>query len=162
GQKEAEHLYIFRPGLRGDSPKWTKVNNALQYVHDYGQIRFSARATLVYDGIDFRYEFANHSAVDHDTATAVTRPRFQGVFHDPRLERTYVHHPNGFDLLASETPARLTMPLKDWFPVRYLASYTAPVPAERVQHRPDGIAYYYKSRPVDVPMIATLSEDRTW
>jgi hypothetical protein len=22
--------------------------------------------------------------------------------------------------------------------------------------------YYYKSRPVDVPMIATLSEDRTW
>jgi hypothetical protein len=37
-----------------------------------------------------------------------------------------------------------------------------PVPTERVQHRDDGITYRYKSRPVDVPMLATLSTDRTW
>jgi hypothetical protein len=52
--------------------------------------------------------------------------------------------------------------LKSWFPARYLASFTVPVPKERVQRRDDGITYYYKSRSVDVPMIATLSEDRTW
>jgi hypothetical protein len=52
--------------------------------------------------------------------------------------------------------------LQDWFPARYLASYKLPVPKERVQHREDGITYYYKSRRVDVPMIATLSEDRAW
>ena len=94
--------------------------------------------------------------------TAITDPRFHSVFYDPRLLRTYVHHQDGFDLLASETPARLTIPLENWFPARYLACYTAPVPQERIQHRDDGITYYYKSRPVDAPMIATVSEDRIW
>jgi hypothetical protein len=94
--------------------------------------------------------------------TAITDPRFHTVFYDPRLERTYVHHKDGFDLLGSETPERLSMPLSDWFPVRYLASYTVPVPSERVQHPGDGITYRYKSRVVDVPMIATLSTDHEW
>lgn len=161
-QSEQKHLYIFRPGRQGDSPQWTKVGNTLEYTSDFGEIHFVARASLVDDGIVFRYEFDNHSAIDYDMVTAITDPRFRTIFYDPRLERTYVHHQDGFDLLASEMPARLTMSMKDWFPVRYLASYTVPVPTERVQHRDDGITYRYKSRPVDVPMVATLSADRTW
>jgi hypothetical protein len=151
-------------GLRDDAPQWKKVGNALEYASDFGQIHFVARATLRNDGIVFRYEFVNRSAMDYDMVTAITDPRFHTAFYDPRLERTYVHHKGGFDLLPSETPARLSLPLKDWFPVRYLASYAAPVPAERVQHRDDGITYYYyyKSRVVDVPMVATLSADQTW
>ena len=35
--------------------------------------------------------------------------RLRSIFHDVRLERTYVHHAYGFDLLASETPRRLTI-----------------------------------------------------
>jgi hypothetical protein len=31
-----------------------------------------------------------------------------------------------------------------------------------VEDRRDGIKYYNKSRAVDIPFIATLSEDRTW
>jgi hypothetical protein len=162
GRSEQEHLYIFRPGLQAESPKWTNMDNALQYGCEFGPIHFVARVTLVDDGLVFRYEFTNRSAIDYDMVTAITDPRFRAVFYDPRLQRTYVHHKDGFDLLASETPARLTIPLKEWFPARYLASYTVPVPAERVQHRDDGITYYYKSRPVDVPMVATLSEDRIW
>jgi hypothetical protein len=162
GQDEQKHLYIFRPGPQGYSPQWRKVGNALEYARDFGEIQVVARATLMDDGIVFRYDFANRSAIDYDMVTAITDPRFRAVFYDPRLERTYVHHKDGFDLLGSETPERLTMPLKSWFPLRYLASYTAPVPAERVQHRDDGITYYYRSRPVDVPMIATLSADRIW
>jgi hypothetical protein len=54
------------------------------------------------------------------------------------------------------------MPRGTWFPARYHASYTAPVPARRIQHRDDGITWYYKSRLVDIPMIATLSADRQW
>ena len=161
-QSEQKHLYIFRPGRQGDSPQWTKVGNTLEYTSDFGEIHFVARASLVDDGIVFRYEFDNHSAIDYDMVTAITDPRFRTIFYDPRLERTYVHHQEGFDLLASETPARLTMSMKDWFPVRYLASFTVPVPTDRVQHRDDGITYRYKSRPVDVPMVATLSADRTW
>lgn len=162
GQIDAKHLYIFRPGKQDSAPEWKKVGNAFEYAKDFGKIHFVARATLMSDGILFRYEFLNHSAIDYDMVTAITDPRFHAVFYDPRLERTYVHHKEGFDLLGSETPERLTMPLKDWFPVRYLASYTVPVPAERVQRRGDGITYRYKSRPVDVPMIATLSNDHTW
>jgi hypothetical protein len=162
GQSNQEHLFIFRPGQQGDSPRWTQLGNALQYTREFGAIHFVARATVVDDGVIFRYELRNQSVIDYDMVTAVTDPRFHTIFYDPWLERTYVHHKDGFDLLASETPARLTMPLKDWFPVRYLAQYTVPVPRERVQHRDDGITYYFKSRPVDVPMIATLSVDRRW
>jgi hypothetical protein len=54
------------------------------------------------------------------------------------------------------------MPLDEWLPARYLASFTWPVPAQRVERRGDGIAYYNKSRAVDVPFIATLSTDSEW
>ncbi len=162
GQSDAKHLYIFKPGLQGTAPQWKRAGNGLEYAADFGEIHFVARATLADDGILFHYEFVNHSTTDYDFATAITDPRFSAVFYDPRLERTYVHYKEGFDLLASETPERLTMPLKDWFPVRYHASYTAPVPAERVQHRDDGITYRYSSRVVDVPMIVTVSTDHDW
>jgi hypothetical protein len=88
-------------------------------------------------------------------------PRLTSVFHDVRLERTYVHHADGFDLLASETPSRLTMPLDRWLPARYLASFTWPVPPRLVELR-DGITHYNKSRAVDAPFIATRSEDGQW
>ena len=162
GQTEAKHLYIYRPGSEGKVPNWKRVGNALEYSEELSGIRFSARATLEADGILFNYRFENRSDTDYDMAWAVTDPRFKTFFYDPRLERTYVHHANGFELLASETPARLSMPLDQWFPVRYLAQLSAPIPEQRVQHRDDGIAYYYKSRAVDLPMIATLSTDRKW
>jgi hypothetical protein len=162
GQSEAKHLYIYKPGAQGVAPPWEQRGQSLEYAEDFGEIHFVARATLESDGVLFHYEFENRSEVDYDMATAVTDPRFKTFFYDPRLERTYVHHREGFDLLASETPARLTMPLSQWFPVRYLAQFTAPIPEQRVQHRDDGITYYYKSRVVDVPMIATLSVDGKW
>jgi hypothetical protein len=54
------------------------------------------------------------------------------------------------------------MPVSQWLPSRYLASFTWPIPAQRVERRADGITYYNKSRAVDEPMIATLSTDRKW
>ena len=56
GQSEAKHLYIFRPGRRGDSPQWRKAGNALEYASDFGEVHFIARATVMDDGIVFRYE----------------------------------------------------------------------------------------------------------
>lgn len=162
GQIDAKHLYLYQPGPKGVPAHWRKAGDAFEYASDFGGIHFVARATLQTDGILFRYEFVNHSAVDYDMAWAVTDPRFKVFFYDPRLERTYVHHKEGFALLASETPERRTMPLERWFPARYLAQFTTPIPDERVQHRSDGITYYYKSKPVDVPMVATLSIDRAW
>jgi hypothetical protein len=49
-----------------------------------------------------------------------------------------------------------------WLPARVLASFTWPVPAQRVEGRDDGITYYNKSRAVDMPFMATLSADESW
>lgn len=162
GQTEAKHLYIYRPGIEGTIPNWKQVGSALEYSEQFPGMGFLARASLEDDGILFHYQFENRSDVNYDMVWAVTDPRFETFFYDPRLERTYVHHANGFELLASETPARLSMPLNQWFPVRYLAQLSAAIPEQKVQHRNDGITYYYKSRPVDLPMIATLSTDKKW
>lgn len=163
GQRSARQLYMFRPGQRGDQPRWRRSSASLEYERDLGDgVRLLARAVLEDDGVRFRYEVTNASPVAYDMIYAVTDPRLTSILHDTRLERTYVHHADGFDLLASETPRRLTMPLDQWFPARYLVSFTWPIPAQRVELRDDGITYYNKSRAVDVPFIATVSTDKAW
>jgi len=160
GDAEGKHLYLFRPGHQGDRPVWREVGQSLQYEKDLeGGLHMLARATLEDDGVLFHYEFVNRSKADYEMIYAPTDPRLTSIFHDVRLERTYVHHKDGFDLLASETPSRLTMPLNQWLPARYLDSFTWPIPPNRVERREDGITYYNKSRPVDEPLVATLSTD---
>jgi hypothetical protein len=163
GSNSAEHLYMFRPGLQGERLAWRRFGKSIEYERELpGAVQMLARATLEDDGVRFRYEFRNRSDVSYDKIYAVTDPRLTSMFHDVRLERTYVHHSSGFDLLASETPSRLTMPLNQWLPSRYLASFTWPVPAQLVDRRADGIMYYNKSRAVDEPLVVTLSQDRKW
>jgi hypothetical protein len=163
GQSSSQQLYMFRPGQRGDRPLWRRSSASLEYERDFGDgIHLLARATLEDDGVRFRYEVRNESRVAYAMIYAPTDPRLTSIFHDTRLERTYVHHADGFDLLASETPRRLTLPLDQWLPARYLVSFTWPIPAQRVERRDDGIPYYNKSRAVDMPFIATVSTDKTW
>jgi len=163
GQMEGKHLLLFQPGQRADRPAWQKVGSSLQYDMDFaGGLHMQATATLEEDGVRFRYQFDNRSKVAYEMIYAPTDPRLTSIFHDVRLERTYVHHKDGFDLLASETPGRLTMPLNQWLPARYLASYTWPIPPKKVEKREDGITYYNKSRVVDEPLVATLSSDNKW
>ena len=111
GRAVVEHLYVFRPGKTGERPAWRQTGNSLEYERDFRGVHFLARATLEDDGLKIHYEFTNRSAVDYAMMYAITDPRMTGIFHDLRLERTYVHHKEGFDLLASETHDRLTMPL---------------------------------------------------
>jgi len=163
GASASEPLYMFRPGPQGERPAWRSAGLALEYERDLpGAVHLLARARLEDDGVRFHYEFSNRSTVAYDMIYAVTDPRLTSFLHDPRLERTYVHHADGFELLASEMPSRLTMPLTEWLPARYLASFTWPVPAQRVQRQADGITRYYKSRAVDEPFIATRSTDGAW
>lgn len=163
GDAEATHLYLFRPGRQRDQPEWRQAGQSLQYEKDLvAGLHMLARATLEDDGVRFRYEFTNKSKTRYEMIYAPTDPRLTSIFHDVRLERTYVHFPSGFDLLASETPSRLTMPLDQWLPARYLASFTWPVPLKLAERRDDGITYYNRSRPVDEPLIATLSTDGKW
>lgn len=162
GSMDAYQLYLFQPGQSGERPLWRRSDHSLEYEKDFpGAGHMLARATLEEDGVRFHFRLTNKSKTTYDLMWAPIDPRLTSKFHDLRLERTYVHHADGFDLLASETPGRLKMPLNQWLPARYLASFTWPIPTERVK-RNDGITYYNKSRAVDAPFIATLSQDRSW
>ena len=163
GRADSEQLYIFRPGSRDQQPVWRQGRQSLEYERDLaGAMHMLARATLEDDGVRFYYEFRNQSDAAYDMVYAVTDPRLTSIFHDVRLERTYVHRKDGFELLASEMPSRLSMPLAEWLPSRYRASFMWPVPTDRIERPGDGITFYNSSRAVDEPFIATLSTDHQW
>ncbi len=160
-----EHLYLVTRGNsnRRTVPEWKIEGNAMTYETTLnGNIKMTARATMDSIGVSFIYTFINNSTIPYKHFQAVTCVKLYSVFSDTLLERTYVHHSNGFELLASETPQRLTMGLGKWLPCRYLVSYTWPVPEKRMEKAEDGITRYYKSRKVDQPLIVTLSHDKKW
>jgi hypothetical protein len=162
GDTEGNQRYMWRPGHVGERPLWRRSERSLEYERSFADgVHLLARATLEEDGVRFRFRVRNRSDLTYDLIYVPIDPRLTSELHDVRLERTYVHHAGGFDLLASETPSRLTMPLERWLPARYLASFTWPVPSQRVERR-DDIPHYHKSRAVDAPFIATLSRDRRW
>jgi hypothetical protein len=164
GTDQAEHVYLWRPGQAGPGYQWRRTGNAFEWETDFEPgIHFLARVTLEPDGVLYHYEFTNRSEVDFDMVQAVTDPRMlSAMFHDVRLERTYVHTAQGFVLLASEMPERLTMPLNTWLPNRYRVSFAWPVPSDRVQKQDDGVRFFNASMRADLPVLATSSTDQRW
>lgn len=163
--RAVEHLYLVtnRNSNKRTLPLWKVTNNMISYETDLNNdIKMLAVAQLDSNGVRYTYKFTNHSNLTYTNLQAVTCVKLFSVFSDTLLERTYVHHSNGFDLLASETPERLTMPLQKWLPCRYLVSYTWPIASKRIEKDADSITRYNKSRKADKPFIATLSHDKKW
>ena len=75
GQDQQKHLYIFRPGRGATFAAVEEGGKALEYARDLGEIQVVARATLVDDGIVFRYDFANRSAIDYDMILSGVKKR---------------------------------------------------------------------------------------
>lgn len=165
-QTEPKHLYLWRPGRACNPPHWGQDGRSLEYQMDLvDDVHMLARATLDSDGVRYQLEFINDSNVGYDSIQAIWDPRmYKSTFRDVRLERTYVHRLGGWELLASDMPSRLTMPLNQWLPCRYRDSYTWPVfpSGKRIRKDEDGITIYDASRRVDLPVIATLSQNRKW
>lgn len=158
-----EHIYMWRDGQQGEAPNWRRNGQSLEYDKTFDDgIRMVAKATLEDDGVLFDYHFKNNSDTSFNLVWAPTDPRLTSIFHDVRLKRTYVHHKDGWGLLAENTPARLTMPLNEWLPARYHDSFTAPIPQKLSERRSDGITYYDNPIRVDEPVVATLSDDKKW
>jgi len=160
-----EHLYLVtRQNLNNRTvPAWSVDGNALTYETEINNsIRMVAKVQLDPDGVSYSYRFTNRSTASYENLQSVTCVKLYSAFSDTLLERTYVHHSDGFDLLAAETPERLSMPLNKWLPCRYLVSYTWPVAAVRKEKGIDSITRYNKSRKTDKPFIATLSHDKKW
>jgi hypothetical protein len=161
---EVEHLYMLRnPNYPDLTVQWRRDGNSLKYDLDLPHhLHLAAKATLETDGVRIRYDFTNQGEESFEMLQAPTCVKHYSGFHDARLERTYVHHAEGFDLAASETPERLTEPLNQWLPCRYLIPYTGPISPTRVERAEGDIRRYHKSRRVDLPLVATLSQDGSW
>lgn len=161
----SRHLYLVTYGNRNKRtlPKWQVGENTISYETTFdSSVTMIATARLEPDGLRYTYEFINHSKLSYQNLQAVTCVKLYSLFSDTLMQRIYVHHPDGFDLLASETPGRLTMPMEKWLPCRYLVSYTWPVAVKRIEKDESGITRYNKSRQVDKPFIATYSHDQKW
>ncbi len=161
----AQHLYLESRGNQNKMtlPSWKIEGGTITYETLLnGSVRMIAKAQLDADGVRYSYSLTNNSSISYQKIQAVTCVKLYSVFSDTLLERTYVHHREGFDLLASETPERLTMPLNKWLPCRYLVSYDWPVANKRKEKDEDSITRYNKSRKADIPIIATLSHDKQW
>ncbi len=167
GNKEVRRLFLMgspRPEWQAQ-PRWKREENAITYTMAFrGGVLLSARAAMEPDGIRLTYQAKNNTTFDFEEFQAPTCVKLYSEFYDLFLERTYVHHAEGFDLLASETPERLNMAKEQWLPCRYLVPFTLPVvPAERrVEQKEDGITWRHKLRQVDAPLIATISRDGRW
>ncbi len=160
---DVEHLYM---NTRANDPygySWQiSPEEVSYYMRLPNEITLVATAKVEADGLRMTYEFDNPSNITYNNLQAVTCVKLYSDFADQRLERTYVHLGEGYELLALETPDRLTLPLEQWLPCRYLVSYEWPVPPNRKERGPDGILRYNKSRATNRPFLVTLSKDRQW
>ena len=163
--RNVERFYLITAGNRykRSLPVWKATDTSLIYECEFNNnIKLSAEARLSHDGVAYTYHITNNSTITYENMQAPTCVKLYSSFSDTLLERTYVHHADGFDLLASETPERLTMGIGEWLPCRYLVPYTWPVNISRVEKGEDGITRYHKSRKVDRSIIATVSHDQQW
>jgi hypothetical protein len=159
-----EHLYLLASVRPSDRPTaWRRDGDSLCYQMDLPhQVHLSARITLEADGILVHYDFVNRGPQAFDMLQAPTCTKLYSIFHDPRMERTYVYRDTGFGLLAAEWPERLTEPLDRWLPCRCLIPYTGPIAPQRTVLKEDGITWHNGSKRVTIPMIATVSNDGRW
>lgn len=166
---QLEHLYHLYLESTANStnrvlgPVWTINDNTLVYETTLkDNMKMVACAKLDSIGIKFSYTFTNQSDNSYQHLQAITCVQLYSFFADTLLERTYIHTDNGFDIMASETPERLSMPLDEWLPCRYHVSYNWPIPNIKKEKGQDSIMKYYRSIKANYPFIATLSHDRTW
>jgi hypothetical protein len=133
------HLYRQDPLLRGRGT-WTSTGNALRYVLDLASgARILGTATLTMDGLALEYEIIwnGRTLAEVQAPTCIKQYR---PFTDVFLERTYVHHSDGVELLAAETPERLARNAEEWLPCRYVARCEPPAvnAKQRVERQPAG------------------------
>ena len=159
-----ETLYFKTPGAKLPAYAWSRESSGVVCrMKLKNGIDVTATVTPDSDGIVISYDLHNHSKTDYELFTPTTCVRLHGDFKDVYLERTYVHHADGFELLASETPDRKEIPVDDWLPCRYRALYGWKLsPKFKPFEIKAGVRKYNKMKQLDLPVIATVSSDKQW
>jgi hypothetical protein len=159
GQQEWFYkMYSSDPAFRGQV-EWTQSGNRLGFTMTTpsGYVLCS-QATLQADGLDIVHEISHQSVQRHAAVEAPTCVKLYRPFTDVFPDRTYVHHADGLDLIASETKGRTSKNAEEWLPCRYIAMIGKNGrPGEYRVEKLDGITRYFKSKPADVAFLATES-----
>ena len=156
-------MYSTDPALPGNV-KWSKTADSLSYqMETPSGFTLQSIARLQSDGLAIAHTIANPALQNIAEIQAPTCIKLYRPFNDVFLERTYVHHPNGIELIASETPERLMKNAEEWLPCRYIVrcGEGATRPSQLIE-RVDGITRYYKSKAADIAFIATESDPPDW
>jgi len=112
-------MYTSDPSLRGEV-SWLKQGNALSYsMKTPSGFSLNSRATLEKDGVAISHQVTSVSELTWAMVEAPTCVKLYRPFTDVFLERTYVPHPYGLQVMASETPERLAKNAAEWLPCRY-------------------------------------------
>jgi hypothetical protein len=110
------------------------------------------------------HRLINEGDGEYEEVQAPTCIKLYRPFSDVFLEHTHVHHCEGLELLAADTPERLEKNAEEWLPCRYIVRCTPPAisAAQRVERQSDRIVRYHKLRLADAPFIATASSPSGW
>jgi hypothetical protein len=156
-------MYSSDKMLRGDVT-WSRGGNALSYsMKTPSGFILNSKASLEADGLAIAHQVISNNVSHLAAVEAVTYVKLYRPFSDVFLERTYIHHPEGLDFIASETPERLEKNAEEWLPCRYIARVGENAPrAEYRVERLDGVTRYFKSRAADAAFIATESQPVGW
>jgi hypothetical protein len=146
-------------------PQWTRTDNTLRYAMELPSgFSLSATAALDERGVQISYSVTNPLNTALNEVQAPTCIKLYRPFTDVFLERTFVHHPEGLDLLASESPERLKKNAEEWLPNRYIVRNSPQItaPLRQVERDSDGITRYRKLRAADAAFLATESQPSGW
>ena len=156
-------MYTSDRALRGQV-NWLKDGNALSFsMKTSSGFTLNSKATLESNGVVITHEVISNSVRQLAAVEAPTCVKLYRPFTDVFLERTYIHHPEGLELIASETADRSQKNAEEWLPCRYIARVgkNAPPAEHRVEHL-DGVTRYFRSRAADAAFLATESQPSGW
>ena len=109
-------MYTSDPALRGEV-QWVRDGNTLSYsMKTPSGFTLNSKASLEADGVAITHEVTSNSVSHLAAVQATTCVKLYRPFSDVFLERTYVHHPEGLELIASETPDRFGKNAEEWLP----------------------------------------------
>jgi hypothetical protein len=156
-------MYTSDPALQGEV-KWASDGNTLSFsMKTPSGFTLNSKASLESDGVAITHEVASNSVSPMAAVQAPTCVKLYRPFTDVFLERTYVHHAEGLELIASETPDRFEKNAEEWLPCRYIARVGKDAPAAKYRvERLDGVTRYFKSRAADAAFVATESQPGGW
>lgn len=156
-------MYGSDPKLKGQVDWHSSPNQVAYKMTTPSGYVLSGSASVEPDGVAISYEINTGGEDAIAVLEATTCVKLYRPFTDVFLERTYVHHSGGLQLIASETPERLQKNAEEWLPCRYIARVGKDLPQTRYKvEKLDGVTRFFSSRAADTPFLATESQPSGW